>query len=99
MALRMSPTELSARLSITPLGGMCNFSLWALLLPEPVFRHSLDATFCRVFTMLVWAMGLKLEGEGGREGGREPVKRGRVDLHKGATSVHVEVQQSSIIKS
>ena len=79
MALRMSPAELSARLSITPLGGMCNFPLrplLLLLLPEPAFRHSLDATFCRVFTMLVWAMGLKLGRgrEGGREAGRETLE-------------------------
>ena len=64
MALLMSPAELSARFSTTSFGGMWNFAFLCSLrifLEVPVFWHSEEATFCNVFTMLVWAMGLKLQ--------------------------------------
>lgn len=64
MALLISPAELSARFSTTSFGGMWNFVfLWPLgiFLEVPVFWHSEEAIFCNVFTMLVWAMGLKLQ--------------------------------------
>lgn len=63
IALLISPAELSARLSMTSLGGMWNFTLlWFLrdFFEVPVFWHSENAIFWSVFTMLVWAIGLKL---------------------------------------
>ena len=71
MALLMSPAELSARFSTTSFGGMWNFAFLCplgIFLEVPFFWHSEEAIFCNVFTMLVWAMGLKL-GERERESG------------------------------
>ena len=64
MALLISPAELSARFSTTSFGGMWNFAFLCplgIFLEVPFFWHSEEAIFCNVFTMLVWAMGLKLE--------------------------------------
>lgn len=71
MALLMSPAELSARFSTTSFGGMWNFAFLCplgIFLEVPFFWHSEEAIFCNVFTMLVWAMGLKL-GERERKSG------------------------------
>jgi len=71
MALLISPAELSARFSTTSFGGMWNFAFLCplgIFLEVPFFWHSEEAIFCNVFTMLVWAMGLKL-GERERESG------------------------------
>lgn len=77
MALLISPAELSARFSMTSFGGMWNFAFLCPLrvfLEVPAFWHSEEATFCNAFTMLVWAMGLKLQE-------RERETESRLNVH------------------